>query len=68
LAAAGAAVHLPQATLTPDALDRVVHDVVLDQRARATLAAGALARGRPDAAETIARRILTLLDGRAAVS
>jgi UDP-N-acetylglucosamine--N-acetylmuramyl-(pentapeptide) pyrophosphoryl-undecaprenol N-acetylglucosamine transferase len=68
LAAAGAAVHVPQATLTPDTLDRVVREVVMDPGARATLAAGALARARPDAAETIARRILTLIGGSAAAS
>jgi UDP-N-acetylglucosamine--N-acetylmuramyl-(pentapeptide) pyrophosphoryl-undecaprenol N-acetylglucosamine transferase len=61
LAAAGAAVHLSQAALTPDSLDRVVRETVLDPAARATLGGAALARGRPHAAETIARRILTLL-------
>jgi UDP-N-acetylglucosamine--N-acetylmuramyl-(pentapeptide) pyrophosphoryl-undecaprenol N-acetylglucosamine transferase len=68
LAAAGAAVHVPQATLTPDTLDRVVREVVMDPGPRATLAAGALARGRPDAAETIARRILTFVGASTAAS
>jgi hypothetical protein len=36
--------------------------VVLDPRARTTVAAAALARGRPHAAETIATRLLTMLD------
>lgn len=61
LEAAGAAVYLPQATLTPDELDRVVREVVMEPGARARLAAGALARGRPDAPQVIARRIVTLL-------
>jgi UDP-N-acetylglucosamine--N-acetylmuramyl-(pentapeptide) pyrophosphoryl-undecaprenol N-acetylglucosamine transferase len=61
LAAAGAAVHLAQASLTVDVLDRAVRDVVLDVRTRDTVAAAALARGRPHAAETIAARILALL-------
>jgi UDP-N-acetylglucosamine--N-acetylmuramyl-(pentapeptide) pyrophosphoryl-undecaprenol N-acetylglucosamine transferase len=62
LAAAGAALDVAQATLTPDVLDRVVGEVVLDPRTRARVAAAALARGRPHAAETIAARLLTLLD------
>jgi UDP-N-acetylglucosamine--N-acetylmuramyl-(pentapeptide) pyrophosphoryl-undecaprenol N-acetylglucosamine transferase len=62
LAAAGAAIHLPQAELTVERLDREVRSLVSDPAAMARLAAGASARARPDAAETIARRILTLLD------
>jgi UDP-N-acetylglucosamine--N-acetylmuramyl-(pentapeptide) pyrophosphoryl-undecaprenol N-acetylglucosamine transferase len=61
LAAAGAAVHIPQAELTAERLDGVVHDVVLNAERRKTLAAAARARGRPDAAEHIATRILALL-------
>jgi UDP-N-acetylglucosamine--N-acetylmuramyl-(pentapeptide) pyrophosphoryl-undecaprenol N-acetylglucosamine transferase len=61
LAAAGAAVHLPQAGISADALDRVVRDVVLDGARRGALAAAARARGRPDAAVHIARRILDVL-------
>lgn len=62
LAAAGAAVHLPQAELTAERLDREVRALLSDPAAMARLAAGASARARPDAAETIARRILSLLD------
>jgi UDP-N-acetylglucosamine--N-acetylmuramyl-(pentapeptide) pyrophosphoryl-undecaprenol N-acetylglucosamine transferase len=62
LAAAGAAVHIPQAELTVDRLDAAVRGLVDDPGAMARLAAGASARARPDAAEAIARRILTLLD------
>jgi UDP-N-acetylglucosamine--N-acetylmuramyl-(pentapeptide) pyrophosphoryl-undecaprenol N-acetylglucosamine transferase len=62
LAAAGAAVHLPQTELTVERLDREVRSLLADASAMARLAAGASARARPDAAETIARRILSLLD------
>ena len=62
LAAAGAAVHLPQTELTVERLDREVRSLLADAPAMARLAAGASARARPDAAETIARRILSLLD------
>jgi UDP-N-acetylglucosamine--N-acetylmuramyl-(pentapeptide) pyrophosphoryl-undecaprenol N-acetylglucosamine transferase len=62
LAAAGAAVHLAQETLTPEALDAVVREVVVDPVRRASIARAAAARARPDAAEHIAARILTLLD------
>lgn len=62
LEAAGAAIHLPQAELTTDRLDATIRALVDDPAAMARLAAGARARARPDAAETIARRILQLLD------
>lgn len=58
LAAAGAAINLPQAELTVDTLDAIVRGLVDEPAAMARLAAGAVARARPDAAETIARRIL----------
>ncbi len=61
LAAAGAAVHIPQSELTPDRLDTVMRDVVLNVEFRSSLAAAARQRGRPDAAEHIASRILALL-------
>ncbi|MFL5620186.1 MAG: UDP-N-acetylglucosamine--N-acetylmuramyl-(pentapeptide) pyrophosphoryl-undecaprenol N-acetylglucosamine transferase [Gemmatimonadaceae bacterium] len=62
LAAAGAAIHLPQAELTAERLDREVRSLLADAPAMARLAAGASQRARPDAAESIARRILSLLD------
>jgi UDP-N-acetylglucosamine--N-acetylmuramyl-(pentapeptide) pyrophosphoryl-undecaprenol N-acetylglucosamine transferase len=62
LHAAGAALNLPQAELAVDRLDSAVRQLLDDPNALARLAAGAAARARPDAAETIARRILTLLD------
>ena len=62
LAAAGAAVHLPQSELTPERLDLEVRSLLSDAPAMARLIAAASARARPDAAEAIARRILSLLD------
>jgi UDP-N-acetylglucosamine--N-acetylmuramyl-(pentapeptide) pyrophosphoryl-undecaprenol N-acetylglucosamine transferase len=62
LSQAGAAIHLPQSEFTVDRLDGAVRGLVDDPAAMARLAAGASARARPDAAETIARRILKLLD------
>jgi UDP-N-acetylglucosamine--N-acetylmuramyl-(pentapeptide) pyrophosphoryl-undecaprenol N-acetylglucosamine transferase len=62
LAAAGAAIHLPQAELTVERLDREVRSLVSDPAAMARLAAGASQRARPDAAESIARHILRLID------
>jgi UDP-N-acetylglucosamine--N-acetylmuramyl-(pentapeptide) pyrophosphoryl-undecaprenol N-acetylglucosamine transferase len=61
LAAAGAAIDLPQAELTVDRLDAIVRRLLDDPTEMRRLAAGAAARARPDAAETIARRILALL-------
>jgi UDP-N-acetylglucosamine--N-acetylmuramyl-(pentapeptide) pyrophosphoryl-undecaprenol N-acetylglucosamine transferase len=61
LAAAGAAIHLPQSELTVDRLDRTVTDLVGDASRRASLATAARLRGRPGASEAIARRILSLL-------
>lgn len=57
---AGAAVHLPQRLLDADGLDRAVRNLAGDPATLRSLTAKALARGRPDAAEVIARRILTL--------
>jgi UDP-N-acetylglucosamine--N-acetylmuramyl-(pentapeptide) pyrophosphoryl-undecaprenol N-acetylglucosamine transferase len=62
LADAGAAIHLPQSELTVDRLDAAIRALLDDPAAMARLAAGASARARPDAAETIARRILKRLD------
>jgi len=62
LEAAGAAINLPQAELTADRLDGTIRSLLADPAAMARLADGAAARARPRAAETIARRILALLD------
>jgi UDP-N-acetylglucosamine--N-acetylmuramyl-(pentapeptide) pyrophosphoryl-undecaprenol N-acetylglucosamine transferase len=62
LEAAGAAINLPQAELTVDRLDDTIRSLLAEPAAMARLADGAAARARPHAAETIARRILTLID------
>jgi UDP-N-acetylglucosamine--N-acetylmuramyl-(pentapeptide) pyrophosphoryl-undecaprenol N-acetylglucosamine transferase len=62
LAGAGAAIDLPQAELTTDRLESVVQGLTRDPATMARLVAGAAARARPDAAETIARRILGMLN------
>lgn len=62
LEAAGAAINLPQAELTPDRLDRTIRSLLADPAAMQRLSEGAAARARPHAAETIARRVLALLD------
>jgi UDP-N-acetylglucosamine--N-acetylmuramyl-(pentapeptide) pyrophosphoryl-undecaprenol N-acetylglucosamine transferase len=61
LEAAGAAINLPQGELTVEKLDAVVRGLLDDPSAMNRLAAGAVARARPDAAETIARRILAMI-------
>ena len=67
LAAAGAAINLPQAELTAARLATTLDALVRDRTALVKLSDGAAARARPDAAETIARRILALL-GRTATA
>jgi UDP-N-acetylglucosamine--N-acetylmuramyl-(pentapeptide) pyrophosphoryl-undecaprenol N-acetylglucosamine transferase len=62
LQAAGAAIMLPQSELTAERLDSALRSLANDPAAMARLSAGAAARARPAAAETIARRILALLD------
>ena len=62
LAAAGAAVHLPEGELRVGALDRVVGGLLADPTRLATMAAAATARGRPHAAAEIAAHIGRLLD------
>ena len=59
---AGAALFIEQFQFTPHRIDATLRMLGADPPRLATLAAAASARGRPDAAETIARRILTLLD------
>ena len=61
LAAAGAAINIPQATLTADVLEKAVRGLLDDPAAMNRLREGAAARARPDAAETIARRILAMI-------
>jgi UDP-N-acetylglucosamine--N-acetylmuramyl-(pentapeptide) pyrophosphoryl-undecaprenol N-acetylglucosamine transferase len=60
-AKAGAAIHLPESALTAERLAEAIHRVLGDVGRRGTMAAAARARGRPDAANAIAERLLTLL-------
>jgi UDP-N-acetylglucosamine--N-acetylmuramyl-(pentapeptide) pyrophosphoryl-undecaprenol N-acetylglucosamine transferase len=60
LASSGAARELPQRELSVERLDREVRSLVGDAARLEAMARAALARGRPDAAETIARRVLAL--------
>jgi UDP-N-acetylglucosamine--N-acetylmuramyl-(pentapeptide) pyrophosphoryl-undecaprenol N-acetylglucosamine transferase len=62
LAAAGAAVLLPEADLTSPVLAQLVRELVTDGARLAALAARARERGHPDAARQIMSRILTLLE------
>ena len=61
LAQAGAAEWMPQPELSAERLDALVRSLLERPARLAELAAGALRRGRPGAADTIARRILALL-------
>jgi UDP-N-acetylglucosamine--N-acetylmuramyl-(pentapeptide) pyrophosphoryl-undecaprenol N-acetylglucosamine transferase len=61
LEAAGAAIHLPQAELTSDRIASTIEALANDPARRDRISAAALERGRPGAAETIARRILSLI-------
>jgi UDP-N-acetylglucosamine--N-acetylmuramyl-(pentapeptide) pyrophosphoryl-undecaprenol N-acetylglucosamine transferase len=61
LAAAGAAVYVPQSDLTAARLDATVRDLLDNPSQLARLADGARARARPDAAADIARHIATLI-------
>jgi len=58
---AGGCVVLPQPELTADRLAAAVDALAADRARLAALAAAALARARPRAAEEIAKRILTLV-------
>jgi UDP-N-acetylglucosamine--N-acetylmuramyl-(pentapeptide) pyrophosphoryl-undecaprenol N-acetylglucosamine transferase len=64
LEAAGAAELLPQLELTPQRLQQSVGALVRDADRRRALGSAARARGRPDASEIIARRILGLMQPR----
>jgi UDP-N-acetylglucosamine--N-acetylmuramyl-(pentapeptide) pyrophosphoryl-undecaprenol N-acetylglucosamine transferase len=62
LEAAGAAVHVPQRELSVPRLRAVLGELLASPDRLTTLSAAALARGRPSAADTIARRILALVE------
>jgi UDP-N-acetylglucosamine--N-acetylmuramyl-(pentapeptide) pyrophosphoryl-undecaprenol N-acetylglucosamine transferase len=60
LAKAGAGVHLPQAKLTVETLGAEVAALLRDHGRLERISDAALARARPDAATTIAKRVLAL--------
>jgi UDP-N-acetylglucosamine--N-acetylmuramyl-(pentapeptide) pyrophosphoryl-undecaprenol N-acetylglucosamine transferase len=60
LAQSNAAVVIPQAELTTDRLEATVRGLLNDQTRLAALSAAATDRGRPQAAENIAARLLNL--------
>ena len=62
LAAAGAALHLPEAEATPQRVWSALSDLAGDEARRTEMSARARARARPDAAHDIAQRLLTLLE------
>jgi len=59
---AGAAISIPQVQLSADRIDATVRRLLEHPTMLADLAANALARARPNAAEEIARRILAIVD------
>jgi len=61
LAAAGAAVLLPEEQLAAQGFAQLVRELVRDEQRLASLAARARERGHPDAARDIVLRILTLV-------
>jgi len=61
LAAAGAAVLLPEEQLAAQRFAQLVRELVSDEQRLASLAARARERGHPDAAREIVSRILTLV-------
>ncbi|MDB4912485.1 MAG: UDP-N-acetylglucosamine--N-acetylmuramyl-(pentapeptide) pyrophosphoryl-undecaprenol [Gemmatimonadetes bacterium] len=61
LEAAGAALRIDQRDFTVERLDAAVRDLISNPGAMAALRSGAASRARPDAADTIAHRILALL-------
>ena len=63
MAAAGAAVVLPQAGLEVATLDGVLRELITDGPRRVAMATAARARGRPGAATSIAQRIEALVSG-----
>lgn len=64
LESAGAAIHLPQSTLTADELAKTVTGVLASPARMQDLAAKSALRARPNAAREIAERILKLVSSR----
>jgi len=61
LAAAGAAVHLPESSLSADGLLATIHTLAGTPSRMAQMGAKALARGRPDSARKIAEAMLAIV-------
>lgn len=61
MAAAGAAVHLPERELDANRLVREVRELLGDPRRRESLAAAARSRGHPNAAQEVVSKIMTLV-------
>ena len=61
---AGAAIHLPQSRLTGPKLQELINDLFTHPERLEAIATGAARRARPNAAETIAARIIAILDRR----
>jgi UDP-N-acetylglucosamine--N-acetylmuramyl-(pentapeptide) pyrophosphoryl-undecaprenol N-acetylglucosamine transferase len=61
LAAAGAALCIEEASLTPESLWAALSELASDGARREKMAAAARARAQPDAARAIARELLTLV-------
>ena len=61
LAAAGAAIHLPQSELDGDAIDATVRELRERPPLRLKMATAALSRGLPNAAADIAEALLDLV-------
>jgi len=61
MAQSGAALHLPEPSLSGPGLAELVEEVLGDPGRLADMSRAATARGNPKAAETIARHILTLM-------
>ena len=66
LAAAGAAVYVPQRDFTAAKMEATLGELLANPAELARLASGALARARPNAAAEIAARISELVDERGA--
>jgi UDP-N-acetylglucosamine--N-acetylmuramyl-(pentapeptide) pyrophosphoryl-undecaprenol N-acetylglucosamine transferase len=67
LAEAGAAIVMPQATLTPAALSGQLLALLSDQRGLARAAASAAKLARPEAARRLADRVLSLVRAKASL-
>jgi len=62
---AGAAINVPQSEFTVERLDETIRRLLVEPGELARLAADAAARARPDAADEIARRILSVMGSQA---